>query len=283
MSQARLILTGASNQHLTWMTMSWLELVAGVTAAITGSVAVLSSVRHLYRRTVGRRRQLAARINQLGPGMYLGLFEQLLGVPNQRRAAPGSESVTWIRDAAIVHVDAGRDMHVKVMSVTTRSRRFNPTFATGATVSLGKTRFSQLPSRPDWIRGSLGARRFNYAEGYYFGNPGFYRWYVYSLNDAGYAASDVWGVIRLAERRGGSLAIDDDDVSAFLDDVDTQGARSTSVINTITISDVAVPLDPKDAPFGPDLDTIRVVPDSHGSNTGARMWWLRFKRAGRRL
>jgi hypothetical protein len=107
-----------------------------------------------------------------------------------------------------VQVYGDHDETVQAYSVTTRSKRFKPRFRSPGgwsaerrwlrrwprfryrfvphpTVKLGKTRFIELGERPDCAAAWLGAHNAHYFEAYYYGNPGYYQHFVYSINDAG--------------------------------------------------------------------------------------------------
>lgn len=113
----------------------------------------------------------------------------------------------WIDRDFYLHAIADTDETVHAYSVTTRSKRFHPAFRVpGGTadaptpldrlrrrsyhfkpnslVSLGKTRFAEL-DEPQQAASWVGAHNAHYFEANYFGNPGLYQHYVFSINDAG--------------------------------------------------------------------------------------------------
>ncbi len=238
-----------------------LVLVVLLAGAITGAAGVLALIRQWYRATVGRRRVLARKLERLAPTMHLPYFIQVLGEPQQRQPSEqGPQVVHWATEDAYMKALADASGLVIRWSVTTRSRRFSPTFYRGRTittsgetleVTLGRTRFSELSGRPLWIRGDLGARRFHYDEGYYFGNPGNYQPFVYSLNDAGYVSDHE--LIRLSRREDG-LTADEREVQTLLDRPDIAAARASTSVNTITVGSPHDQLDPNEMwlGYGPD-------------------------------
>ncbi len=119
------------------------------------------------------------------------------------------ESV-WIDRDYYVHAFSDRDDAVAAFSVTTRNPKFRPTLRSpGYTleerswllstlgfrerrrplfeVTLGKTRFAALDEPGIGTKSSawVGAHNLHYFEAHYYGNPGNYQWYVFSINDAG--------------------------------------------------------------------------------------------------
>jgi hypothetical protein len=122
---------------------------------------------------------------------------------------------TWIDRDYFVNVFADEDETVHAYSVTTRSKRFRPTFRPpggylvernrlerfvhfprikirlNPKVRLGKTDFQAL-GPPGRAGAFIGAHNRHYFEVYYFGNPGNYQLFVYSINFAGYDRGKVW-------------------------------------------------------------------------------------------
>lgn len=199
--------------------------IAEIFTALLGAIALAGFVRGLYRRTLGRRRDWYARLSRLGTNASLAFFSSVLGQPAMERTfvsnvtryddsgAPSPVPTTfkeavWIDRDFYVHALADAvDETVHAYSVTTRSKRFHPTFRSpggygrepnwlwrlfgkeyrfeaNPAVKLGKTRFAGL-GRPQQAAAWIGAHNWHYFEPYYFGNPGNYQYFVYSVNDAG--------------------------------------------------------------------------------------------------
>jgi hypothetical protein len=114
----------------------------------------------------------------------------------------------WVDPAFYVQAIADEDETIHAYSVTARTKRFRPAFRPpGATaipltgirrlllrreyrikpnreIVLGKTRFADLDNplnASSWV----GAHNAHYFETHYFGNPGYYQHFIYSVNDAG--------------------------------------------------------------------------------------------------
>lgn len=124
------------------------------------------------------------------------------------RLAKTFTECVWIDRDFYVHAIADGDGTVHAYSVTTRSARFHPKlripggssverrgllkrierfrwgFEPNPVVRLGKTRFSELEP-PGQAASWVGAHNAHYFEAYWFGNPGLYQNFVFSINDAG--------------------------------------------------------------------------------------------------
>lgn len=248
-----------------------LQLIAIVVTAITGAVGLLAGVRRWFRSTIGRRWVLARNLERLAPTMQMGYFVQVLGEPQQRSAADDGVQVTvWTMEDAFVQTLTDPSGMVTRLSVTTRNRRFTPTFYPGHTinsgdtleVTLGATRFAELPASPLWVRGNVGPRRFYYDEGYYFGNPGNYQPFTYSLNDAGYVNDNA--LLSLMMHEHGLTSKDARDMHQLTGHADIAAARASTAINTITIGAPHTRIGPDEDPlgYGPNSDALRVFPDT---------------------
>lgn len=200
--------------------------VGEIVGALLAAIALAGVVVGTYRRTLGRRRDQYQRLHRLGTNAQLSFFASVLANPPAMRRSfdsaitrfddddtPYPVSVTfieavWIDRYFYVHAIADPDETVHAYSVTTRNRRFHPTFRPpGGTavepswlmrrllrreyrfkpnpaVTLGTTRFAEL-GPPQQAASWVGAHNAHYFEAYYFGNPGYYQHFVFSINDAG--------------------------------------------------------------------------------------------------
>lgn len=261
-----------------------LVLTGIVVTAITGAAGVLTLASRVFRSTIGRRRVLARKLERLATTMQLGYFVHVLGEPQQRRVTSDeSQIAVWMMEDAYVQALADPSGMVTRWSVTTRTRRFSPIFYRGHTITssgdtleirLGITRFAELPSRPQWLRGDVGARRSHYDEGYYFGNPGNYQPFAYSLNDAGYVNDNT--LITLSMREHGLAANGDREVQELTGRADVAAARAHTAVNTITVGAPHSELGPDESwlGYGPDRDVVRVVP-----GTSLRARWRSWRRS----
>ena len=134
------------------------------------------------------------------------------------------------------------------------------------TVRLGHSRFSDVREGLSVSGRSLriGAHNHEYAEAYWFGNPGNYQYYVISSNEIG--TGEFWFSILgegLPGHRSGTLAIDDPrpDGQSPLgpDEPNWSRFRAGTTINTLTV--LGPGRQPADLaePRGPDSTHVRVL------------------------
>jgi hypothetical protein len=205
-----------------------LPRIGEILAALVTAITLLGLGRSVLRRTIWRRRDRYARLGRLGTQAQLSFFTSVLGEPPAQRRSFMSNmtayddrgqpvpdnslfvEAVWIDRDYFVHAYADADESVVAYSVTTRSTRFRPTFRPpwGQTVQRGwlmtklgrpyrveraravklaRTRFSEM-QRPDHASSWVGAHNWHYYEAVWGGNPGYYQWFVYSINDAGAGA-----------------------------------------------------------------------------------------------
>jgi hypothetical protein len=266
---------------------------------VGGGVATILGIGfRLYRRTIGSRRDLARRLNQLACGVTLDYVKERLGIPAfvrpfgqvQRREAatpPRPPARNLLRVLAGAHGDAVRvsgiprqegladcggagtkplrelifrEKHAWVQvladesdavtrfSITVTDPRFQ--FSTRLltwghlSVRLGRTPFSDVPEEGFTLRGQslrIGAHNHEYAEAYYFGNPGQYQHFVLSSNEMG--TGDFGYAIQgngPSFTRSGLLAEDSPLPEARRQEFDPRAEyaqifRRTTTINTLTV------------------------------------------------
>ncbi|MGH2765539.1 MAG: ETEC_3214 domain-containing protein [Actinomycetota bacterium] len=100
----------------------------------------------------------------------------------------------------------------------------------------------RMKQPPDGLMGWLGARRFHWAECYYFGNPGLYRTYALAVNDAGWMEPlrvDLLPAIPVPRLALGVFAPDsqssEQEVRDYLNRSDVATFRSTARPNTYAV------------------------------------------------
>jgi hypothetical protein len=206
-----------------------------------------------YHSTLGRKRALAKSLGRLYAGVSIGYFQNILGPAAFERRADSFLEYVFVNPLFYVQA-ISKERTVVSFSVTTRKGWFNPTLTLGpysltgevVSVRLGKTRFAEIDSfaKPKEIGCSVGARRFEYHEEFYFGNPGKYQEFVFSVNDAGFRHHPF--ISSLAP-----LSLGDPAVESF---------RREAVINTYTIIAPLVSAnDLKGISRGPSYDQVRVL------------------------
>jgi hypothetical protein len=229
-------------------------VLLGLFLVLLSSVITISSGTSIlvkwYESTLGRKRALAKKLRRLSAGVSIGYFQDILGPATFERTV--KSFVEYVFVDPLFYVQAiSKDRTVVSFSVTTRSRRFNPVLKLGpyrldgerVSIRLGKSRFAEMDSmaKPKEIACSVGARRFEYHEEFYFGNPGKYMDFVFSINDAGFRHHSF-----VSDRA--PLSLDDPAVKSF---------RRESVINTYTISMLATEV--KGISGGPSYDQVRLL------------------------
>jgi hypothetical protein len=222
--------TAASDKAWYEYLLDWFARVGEILAALVAAGAVLGFAWAVYRRTLGRRRDRYGRLARLGTNAQVSFFSSVLGEPPaMRRTVEGAmtryddtgnhylEPRTWIECVWIdrdyyVQALADEDETIHAYSVTTRSKRFRPTFRQpghwwiergrlgrllhlpqskpNPEIKLGRTRFRKL-GRPEQASSWIGARNVHYFEAYWGANPGLHQWFIYSINDAGYGGFDA--------------------------------------------------------------------------------------------
>ncbi len=179
------------------------------------------------------------------------------------------------------------DDTVLSFSVTTRSKRFRPTFEVPAGMSwrkrrrwlrhvgerfrplfrvqLGGTRLADIDPDRDAGRRfkvDLGARYFCYSEFHYFGNPGYYQTFVFTAGGAGIRAS-IGDIPSVIQEIGGNEWPDPDgnlNEVAWQDMPATQQFRHDTVITTYTVIGPGLWEANYPSRFGPHGDEVRTLP-----------------------
>jgi hypothetical protein len=280
-----------------------LSRVAEILTALLAAIAVAGVARGIYRRTLGRRRDRYARLSRLGANAQISFFSSVLGEPpamersltsdvtsyddhgRPRKTPMDFREAVWIDRDFYVHALADEDGTVHAYSVTTRNKRFRPTFqipggtAEDATwfdrlrgrdfhyrpnvaVKLGKTHFAAL-GRPGQAAAWLGAHNWHYFEPYYFGNPGYYQNFVFSINDAGVGIPPF----NPDYKRDFSWGFGDDSLDTRFDIAEAIGASDEAVADPpvegelgadseIAEQDLYLPVD-EDPPLPPEFEAFR--------------------------
>ncbi|HVB59013.1 MAG TPA: ETEC_3214 domain-containing protein [Candidatus Acidoferrales bacterium] len=245
-------------QFLEELKASPVFILLGLFVVLLSSLITISSgvalLVKFYRSTLGYKQVLLGNLSRLAAGVSISYFQAILGPHVFEKTADGRREHVFVNEYFYVQAITNSEGTVIVFSVTTRTRHFNPSLTMGPysltgeiiRIRLGRTKFADIDAfaKPSKLFCSLGARRFQYYEERYFGNPGNYQVFLFAINDAGYR-----GHAFISPRS--ELSIDDPQVKEF---------RQDAVINTYTIT----------APFrssddlkgfwvGPDHDQVRIV------------------------
>jgi hypothetical protein len=310
-----------------------------------GILGLYQAGARVYHHTVGSRRDLARRLNQLAAGVTVRYVEERFGTPAFARtivlprglpetpeaARPRRRTV---RELARILSDASatassdpatpvaanapgravgggrsfrelvyREKHAWVqvlvdendavarfsITVTDPKFKFSIRDLTWGhlAVRLGHSRFADvLPGLPlDGRSLRIGAHNHEYAEAYWFGNPGNYQHYVISSNEIG-TGDFGFSILRQGPswHRAGTLALDNPlpaDQPEFDPDASYAGRfRAETTINTLTV--LGPGRQPADLaePRGPDSNHVRVLVPGRRERQQIRR---RLRRANREM
>jgi hypothetical protein len=132
-------------------------------------------------------------------------------------------------------------------------------------VKLGRSSFSDIKSsvNPEGYSLQVGAHHFEYAEAYYFGNPGNYQHFLLSYNDIGTGIFDVSVGGGAQWCQVGALQFSDPprpDHPVFHPQADDAAKfRASTTINTLTILGPWRKLADLAEPRGPESNHVRVL------------------------
>lgn len=265
-----------------------LGTAAAIVAIGGGALAASRGGMAWYTKTIGSRRVLAGRLNQLAAGVTTRWVEERLGPPTFVAGfpVPPDQLATWPRSLALrqliyrtkhawVQVLADENDTVVRFSITVTDPRFrlqvrDLTFYQ-LSARLGHSSFSDVRSllQPDGRILNIAARRREYCESYWFGNPGNDQRYVLSHNDAGigrffFNLLSVGGPVWCQD--GFFTLIDPPPVQPPPFDPQSNYGRqfrAGTAVNTLTVLGARMPPAGMAAPRGPDADYVRVlVPDA---------------------
>ena len=250
---------------------------ASAVAVLAAAFAVYRWSVAWYRRTIGSRRDNASRLNQLAAGVTIRWVEERLGPPAFARAVSptageGRQAVTelvyrtrhaWVQ---LLTDEAGA---VVRFSITATDPKFgfktDDLTSNHLRVKLGRSSFSDIKAsvNPEGYSLQVGAHHFEYAEAYYFGNPGNYQHFVLSYNDMGTGIFDVsvaggaqWcqiGVLQFSDPPRPDHPVFDPQASY------APKFRASTTINTLTILGPWRKLADLAEPRGPESNQVRVL------------------------
>lgn len=226
-----------------------------------------------YRRTIGSRRDLASRLDLLACGVTREYVDSLLGAPAFRRTGPfGAELVYTSRHAWISTLSLGDAVIALSVTVTDPKFWFRSSHLTFGQVGvqIGRSVFSKLPE-PQGRMLSIGARRLQYIEHFYFGNPGAYQDYLFSFNDAGVGGIALGEGIDNAGIQGpsGIFRASGEDAAPAIDPPAAgrqalRKFRAETTINTLTVFELHSGPDLVATWAGVDYDHVRVLRAERG-------------------
>lgn len=283
------------------------QVVVAVAVAVTALDAISyaargpSVLRSIYRSTPrGRRSRLFKELAKLAPGIQIGYVTEVLGEPAFKNLVGQYTEYIYAKPDCYVQVLADDSDSIVLFAVTAGSEHFHiPTWVSHARWSprpqvadarLGKFTFNEVAgvdNARQGMSGWLGARRFNYLEVFYFGNPGNYLTYLLGVNDAGW----VWrkdllrrmkdgfgdymlgiGTMALPETEGGEEVMDGPDwedtrssIASWLQRPETVEWREIHP-NTFAVAgpnfNVGEQARKGQLPVGPNADQVRLLPST---------------------
>ena len=145
-----------------------------------------------------RQKQRALdKVERLVPGVDLSLYQDTFGKPTFINPKsffinPNDELRKFVEYVFVddyFYLDAVTDIQGKVLyfAVTIKDKSFNPLFKNQVfQVTLGRSRYSDIPGEVRSAQGCYGANWFAYFETKYFGRPGAYEDFGFGFNSAGY-------------------------------------------------------------------------------------------------
>ena len=298
--------------------------IASIIGAVAALLVIWAAVRSYHGRTLGRRRDRYRRLARLGTGAQLSFFESVLGEPPAMRHTITHDAKELVYaddprfDPALADPDdpvhevveqrsytqcffIDRDYYVQTISdydetvlsfaVTTRSKRFRPTFEMpyGMTwrrrrrwrkvsgqpyepfhrVTLGRTRFSEVdPADPGEFEGPhfrirVGARVFFYDEFHSYGNPGHYQTFVFSASSAAGPAplGDIVGAGQEVGADEWPDPDDEDEPRSWKEfPVTAQFRRDTAITTYTVVGAMVFAIENYPSTFGPHGDEVRTLP-----------------------
>lgn len=251
---------------------SYVAILLGLIMLSLSSIITISQgtslIKEYYLSSFGRKTKLTDDIYKLAPDTNIGYFERILGSPvfiNEKTDEKNIKESTqkeyiFINDYFYIQAITGKNDKVIAYSITPTNKGTHPLFSfwegnDEIKLELNKSTFKVLNDKPEEARLYCGARRGGYSEEYYFGNPGNYQTYIFSIND-------ILGFPSLCQEEfmNGNIGIDySKNNEVDIENEKIQKARKEDVINTITIT--APFISGKDLLFelGPNLDQIRIL------------------------
>lgn len=275
-----------------------LSLAAAIVAIGGAAIGAYRWTVGVYRRTIGSRRDLTRRLNQLGTGVTVRWVEERFGTPVFARSlaqpddggqAPSSglRELIYRTRHAWLQIIADQDDAVARFSITVTDHRFRFSTAKLAgillRVRLGRSHFASIGDlvEPQGRNLRIGAHDHEYAEAYWFGNPGSYQWFVLSHNDAGTGDFDH----PIQQERPGMAQ---DGVLAFGPRVQVppfdaaagyaRRFRERTTINTMTVLGPLRQPALLAEPRGPDSNQVRVLVPALRQRWSARLRIRRIRR-----
>ena len=255
----------------------WSRIIIAIAATLSAVIFLFTISLNFYSDTIGSMAVAYKKLNNLSTDAQIDYFKSNLGSPIFVNRNMNFIEYIFVDKYFYVQALCEKDK-VLMYSVTTRDKNFNPKFqrteysydassqdvkAIPQIIELGKTTFhdaSKMLGDPEGLSNVVGVRRFFYKESYYFGNPGNYQTFIFSVNDA---SSVITAYPPDNQKSFGSFNIDSKNVGKtiqeILTDVHYSHFRKEAVINTFTVISPTLYENYESLPIGPDLDQVRLL------------------------
>lgn len=171
-------------------------IILSVTAAFAGIISNLTTIENFMNTTFFPNQMPLKNIEDLAPGVNIGSYENIFGVPTYLNQNKVLKTKEYIFVNTYFYLDAVTDTNDEVLyfAVTIRDATFNPVFKSPGyrenqpifQITLGISTFNDVDGLPKYIDTSVGAHYFSYYETRFYGNPGDYEEFGFGLNEAGY-------------------------------------------------------------------------------------------------
>lgn len=218
-----------------WIRSGWTLIVAAMAVVVLFAQAI-PVINSIYFDRIAQKQAQYEMLGKLKVGYQLTYFDDLLGKAAIVNQIEDLSEHLYIYPKFVVKAQADENGTVRLMSVTTRDKNFNPQMKlpNGSKVRLGITVFSDVSKEPDIIQAADANAGSYYYEAFWFGGPGRYRGFALSANLAGYN-NDIPEKIEkvIYKSKSGGMwdgsCLRADDVEIF---------RDWQVVNTYTVMDM---------------------------------------------
>jgi len=248
---------------------SYPAVVIIATLFLLSSIITISQgvnvAKNYYEKTLGKKQGYLDDVKKLSAGTNIDYIKRIVGNPvfvhkigNKKNDEKLKEYI-FVNDMFYTQVITDDTDTVLMYSVTTRNIGFNPTFEEWdgekyVSITLGKSHFVDFQNIPDKVNVYCGARRVNYSEEHYFGNPGKYQTYILSENDAGVFSEESANPCDIQDPASDNIDPNNEKVTKF---------RREGLVNTFSVtSPLYVNEDEFVFNYGPNLDEVRVLPEN---------------------
>ncbi|MBY0294147.1 hypothetical protein K2Q08_02335 [Patescibacteria group bacterium] len=193
----KLLIGGPSDFGVGW-------IVILVSSFVTIILALVGFSKWFYKK-FSQKGEFLSKTRQLAIGMDIRNFEKILGDPvfinTLSGKLDGNDEYVFSNKFFYTQAVINSTRQVVLFSITSREKSFKPSFKIGGSgfeVTLGKTYFSQIGDNPlkifeHYDHGGIGF----YSEIHFFGRPGHYLNYAFSINLNG-AGGHIYSLVELS-------------------------------------------------------------------------------------